>query len=215
VHRLIYLVGGLILFLTAPPAEVLAQALRPGLKIGLATSTFSGQDRTDFRFRTDFMGGATLAYDLENGFLAQAEVLYVIKGARSDSAVVEDLGTLRKVDSRIAYLEFPVLASYRFETNRAVRPRLFAGPFLGVNVDATLRYEAAGAQFQERDDSVKSIELGIAFGGALDVSVGGELISFGLQSSLGLTDITEARASGEDPSRSTRSIQIFAGLTFQ
>lgn len=205
----------LIVAFAAATPDASAQSLRPGLKIGLATSTFSGESNADWGMRTGFMGGGTLAYDWENGFALQSEVLYVIKGGQSDSATVANAETAFEVDVKVAYLEIPLLLSYRIDGGGSLHPRFFAGPFLGLNMDATVSWHSGDQSFQESDDSVTSSEFGVAFGAALDVSLGGEFVSFGVQGAVGLSDITKLRVDGTNPSLSTTSVQFFVALAFQ
>jgi opacity protein-like surface antigen len=199
----------------ATPAE--AQRWVGALKAGGAITNFSGETRTDVTFdpRVGLAGGGALGYDFGTGFAILPELLYVRKGAYFDTLLGEIPTRIR---SDLAYLEVPVLAQYRFETNGYVHPKVFAGPMVAFLLDSRIEIRALGSDLtqNESDDSIESRDFGAVVGAGVEVEVGDQRLSFDARASLGMADIT--RPSDDpglsNPSLHNRGIEFFIGIVF-
>jgi len=183
------------------------------IKIGLSGSTLSGDTPTDFSAITRFAGGAGLSYDLGNGLLIQPEFLYIIKGATGKGSIdivpIENPVPIQAT-FELTYLEVPVLLIYRFE-RRGLSPRIFAGPTLSFKLDSQVTFSAldGGPEFQERDDTVESSDLGITVGLGFDTEMGDELFTVGLRGTYGLSN-----ARTGDPALHNTAFGVYAGFVF-
>lgn len=211
---------GALLFCLAGPAS--AQFVG-GMKAGITSATFTGETGTDFEARFGWGGGVVIGYDAGRGVLIQTELLYVVKGAGTEmtgaeldallgqapSPGAEDL--VLRLDWDLAYVEIPVLLTYRLETRSSLHPRVFAGPALGYRLSSELHFRAAGGgpEFSETDESIREIDTGIVLGGGVDVEFGYERISLDLRTTLGQSNIRSG-----DPPIHNRSVAFFVGLVF-
>ena len=190
-----------------------AQSMEPGLLLSFNTTTFSGEANTDFDYRTSFGGGVSLAFTFPNGLAIQPELRYVVKGATSDSAIVNNSEVPLRVKSTISYLEIPVLLVYTFDLRGPVKPRIFAGPYFASKLEASIEWEPRGGGLRQRnaDGSVESIDLGFVAGGAVEFNIAGERTVLGVRGMFGRSDV---RGRPDAPLRNTGA-EIFAALVFQ
>ena len=79
--------------------------------------------------RTGFHGGLTADWNIVKSFSVSTGVLYVNKGFKSDFGKGE-----------AAYLELPLLASWRIETVTGVRFFFNVGPYFAWGVGGTVKY---------------------------------------------------------------------------
>lgn len=195
------------------PRTASAQDMEPGLIIAFNTTTFSGDAATEFNFRTSFGGGVSLAFVFPNGLSIQPEIRYIVKGAKSDSAIVTGEDLPLRVKSTISYLEIPVLAVYSFDFGASVKPRVFAGPYFASKLESSIEWQSTrgGLTQSETDQSVESIDLGFVLGGGLEFEVAGERVVLGARGTFGRSDV---RNRPDAPLRNT-GLEIFTSLIFQ
>ncbi len=187
--------------------------MEPGLIIAFNTTTFSGDAATEFDYRTSFGGGVSLAFTFPNGFSIQPELRYIVKGAKSDSAIVTGQEVPLRVKSTISYLEIPVLAVYSFDVGASVKPRVFAGPYFASKLESSIEWQSTqgGLTQSEPDQSVESIDLGFVLGGGVEFEVAGERVVVGARGTFGRSDV---RDRPDAPLRNT-GLEIFTQLIFQ
>jgi len=183
------------------------------IKIGLSGSTLRGDTPTDFSAITRFAGGAGLSYDLGNGLLIQPEFLYIIKGATGKGSIaIVNLENPVPIEAtfELTYLEIPVLLVYRFE-RKGLTPRVFAGPTLSFKLDSQVTFSAldGGPEFQERDDTVESSDLGLTVGVGFDTEMGDEIFTVGLRGTYGFSN-----ARSGDPALHNTAFGLYAGIVF-
>lgn len=181
-----------------------------GIKLGLSSSAFNGTTviGEEFSAIARLSGGALVGYDFGNGFVAHAEALYVIKGGEGNSEF-ETIPIRGTFD--LTYIEFPLLITYRFETRRRLHPKLFAGPSLGLNQDARVRYTArsGGPEFDNEVDLHNKKDWGIALGVGLEMDVGDQRLTFEIRSTQGQTNL---RNSGRE--LNNQALSFLMGIQF-
>jgi len=115
-----------------------------------------------------------------------------------------------KVESKLAYLEIPLMLKFAFTAND-IKPYIMAGPTFGYNLSSKVKYTLGDTSGEEDNkDDTKSIEVGLDFGAGVSLSMGNNSIFVEARYALSLTDIYEATHSDTK----TKGIQIFAGITF-
>jgi len=184
---------------------------RTQVHLGLNRTTFSGESNSDFSAATRFSAGIGLGFAISGGFFVQPEVVYAVKGA---SAINEDISVQARFT--ITYFEFPLLLGYQF-AGESIRPRLYAGPYLGRKLKAELTFQSleGGPTFSETDESVVEWDYGIVLGGAIHFSLIDEELAIGARASLGLAEVTQATEGVVlDQSLSNQSVGIYAAILF-
>ncbi|UCC71942.1 MAG: PorT family protein [Gemmatimonadota bacterium] len=135
------------------------------------------------------------------------------------------------------YLELQVPVAFLFPTGGKLRPRLYAAPSLAVELGCraslAVRTEvfSPGGVFIEsqeskftgdcRDDyehgvfggplftETKTLDIGIVFGGGLDLRIGGGALTADLRYNLGLSDIADS-----DATLRNRAFQVLLGYSY-
>ena len=197
-HLLLCLVF-LVALSVATPAH--AQRWTGALKAGGAITQFSGETLTsvDFDPRVGLVGGVTLGYDFGTGFAVLAEMIYIRKGAFSDSP---PNGIPTRIRFDLTYLEVPLLAQYRFETSGYVHPKIFAGPMVAFLLDSRI------------DESIENRDFGVVVGAGVEVEVSDQRLSFEARASFGMADITKPVLDQRDPSLRNTGIVFLVGVVF-
>jgi hypothetical protein len=205
--RVVLAVGALAVAVAAPLS---GQGLRGGVKAGIASATFGGDDVDDAESRTAFWAGGFLTFPLTPGFAIQPEVLYASKGAAASGAFDGD------VELRIAYIEIPVLAKFTVGTSIA-RPYFFAGPTIGFKVSCEVEARGGGISIsadcdedEEAGSEIKSVDIGAAFGAGFDYDLGGVTLVVDGRYGLGFSSIVEGPG---DPDVKNRAFAFLAGVS--
>jgi hypothetical protein len=197
----------LLLLALAATAPVHAQRFTGAIKVGLTSSAFDGETLIGDNFGaiTRFGGGAAAGLDFENGFLAQVEILYVIKGGEGNS-IDEDTEIPIWGQFDLTYIDIPLLGIYRFETLGRVQPKIFIGPTLSFKQEITARirtrYTACGEGFGEDDicgpelaievaDISSDRDFGLTVGAGFDVVVGDQRLTFDVRTTRGFTNLRD------------------------
>ena len=188
-----------LLFASAAPAD--AQT-RVGAKAGInlaeqSLGTDFGSVSADSR--TGIVAGGFLHYPLGAPFYLQPEVLYSSKGWSFDDASL-----------KLDYLEIPVLFGAAFPLeNSAIRPTVFAGPEIGIQLSCDAEGEDCG-------DGYKSLDFGLVFGGGVIWGLASFDLFLDGRYALGLTDVLDTGDVVElgDVSAKNRAWQFTAGIGF-
>ncbi len=141
-----------------------------GIKGGLNVSDFRSLetvdtlDRLETESKTGFVGGAYLKFPL--GLLRlQVEGLYSMKGSKGASGPVEF--TAKYNESKLTYLEFPVLLRYEFPTP-VLKPFLYGGASVSILMKAEQRGAGADAEWVDIKGVLKSNDYGLIVGGGIE-----------------------------------------------
>ena len=174
-----------------------------GLKAGLGMANATGSDAdapegADKKARIGFGGGAVLQYDLSPTIKGQIEALYLMKGVKYEATSGNE-----KITDKLDYLEFPVTLHFVPAMEGNVKPRFFAGPFLGLLLSAKEKAEGFADDSLNYDEDIKdfmkSTEFGLTFGAGVDINA----VTFDLRYDLGLSKSAEAVLDYEPNVKST------------
>jgi len=201
VARRLALVGGVLGLSLAVTASALAQqswkAGGGGMQIGAVGGvnlfTWGGSDVSGagVKSRTAFYAGLALNVPLGSMFFVQPEVLYAQKGAK-DTYTDATLGDINET-AKEAYVDVPILLGVNFGRAGGTRPRIYAGPSVGVNVSC--EYEQTqvstgnSASVTCPSGSIKTLDLGVTGGGGIEIPFGRATFTLDGRYTLGLTSI--------------------------
>ncbi len=239
--RRVYLTAAVVALTLAPFNFAFAQGLQLGGRLGPAYTTFAGDGDADWKL--GWTAGAFVGYPLGRALTAYAELSFARKGAGYDIGTtysMDDFGnvleTTYEQDVRIDYLQLQVPWALWLATGGGLRPRVYAGPSLALQVGCQGSYETvlrllsstgdligsevekvSGACEDTADDifvgapyftETRTIDFGILFGAGLDIPIGRGVLTADIRFDLGLTDIDE-----HDVSRKNRALSILLGYS--
>ena len=143
--------------------------------------------------------GGFLTYNINKKFAIQPEIYYSMQGAK-----LED--SYGKTTYKYDYIQVPVLAKVNISMDGSLRPSIFLGPALGVNIRAKHKYENV-VEFEDDIENVRTTDFGLVFGAG--VNIGSATID--ARYNLGLTTTDNS----EDESDVKNSvISIMLGYSF-
>lgn len=167
-----------------------AQKIQVGAKAGLAIANFVGDRDTDFESKPTFVGGFPLSYPINRNLLLTPEIVYAAKGAKT-TATIDNLPL--ELNFSVIYLEFPLLAKYILSPRKKLSPIVTAGPVVSWNIDSRVRFRVVGSdnEFNEPDDSIKTMDYGVAIGAGVDFSWDLRRISVELRYTRGVSNLID------------------------
>lgn len=163
----------------------LKEPLNWGIKAGMNTSDFNGEDTVNSEVREDFSGGIFLNYRFNGRWALQPEFIFNKKGADLEPGLTGENGMARY---EFGYLNIPVLAKLYIPVGSLLSPNLYAGPEIGLKVYGE-------SNNSDIDGELKDNEFGLAFGAGLDINVGSSpenllrTVGLDVRYSLGLTNV--------------------------
>lgn len=182
------MLAAVMLFAAAP---LFAEGMMFGVKGGLNMANLTGDDVSNTKSRTAFVGGAFGSFSITEIFAIQPELLYAMKGAALD---ISDFDA----SLNLSYIEIPILFKVNLPTEGKIKPSLYAGPSISFLMSAEA--DSAGTTTDIKDFA-KSTDYGIIAGGSLGYQMGnGGLLFLEARYEVGLTSVAEKGAMllGED-----------------
>ena len=189
---------GAILLMAAPAAAQVTTSV--GVQGGLndvtvvVISDAAQSFRPNFQSRTRLVFGAFGAWDFNPKLGLQIEALYSQKGLKLEFA--NDEGAVIRHETRLDYLEFPVLIRTNLPASDTVTVRLFAGPALGFKVSHDFTTTVDGQAEARNDFAFKPRDVGLVIGGG--VRFGQVLVD--IRYNWGMTNILVSDEPIRDPS---------------
>lgn len=195
------------LLLLAFSSAVFAQGIiAKGVKAGLNIATLTGDDIEDAKSKTGFAFGGFVTYEVNEMFFLQPELLFTMKGAKFEDEYTEeedDYVYYEKYEGswNLNYLEIPVLAKFNIPMEGNIKPNVFLGPSLGINIGATydkdyeywvkdengdIIAEESGSDDGDIED-IKGVDFGLVFGAGVDFGK----ITADVRYNLGLSTIAD------------------------
>lgn len=171
---------GFLLFFGANFMTAQAQNTSIGLRGGLNFAKISGDDVSpDTKSKLGVNFGALLTYSITSNFGITGELNFTGKGYKDGSS---------DVTVGINYLEIPIYGAYYFgAADASLRPKIFAGPTVGILMTATAKGDDTDLDLKE---FYEPLELGAVFGVGVHKRVGdGNWVCIDLRYNLGVTDI--------------------------
>jgi hypothetical protein len=159
-----------------------------GVKAGLNLATGTGDDAEGLSMKTGAVGGAFLCYNITEIFAIQPELLFSMKGAKSDEADID--GSLK-----YNYFEIPLLLKVNLPTEGKIKPSLYAGPAIGILMSAK-------AEDEDLKDFSKTMDVGIVAGAGVGYQMEKGMLFLEGRYEVGMTtvtDLTDEELAAQDP----------------
>jgi hypothetical protein len=209
--RTLLIVGVLLAFTGTSP--VLGQEYTAGIKVGVSTTTLSGTSDTELTWRSAFAGGFVFGAKFFNSIAIQPEIIYVVKGASTDNIFQAGEPTGLKGVFSFSYVDVPLLVSFSPLQRSRVYPKVFAGPFLSYQLDASLEQiePVSGNSSTESVDTIHDTDFGLVVGTGADFDIRGERVTFDVRYVWGRNNI---RQNVPDSPLYNRSILFLVGVSF-
>ena len=207
-------------------SSVFAQGITAkGVKGGLNIATLTGDEVEDAKSKIGFNFGGFLAYEFNEMFSLQLEVLFTMKGAKFEDEYTEeedDYEYYEKYEGswNLNYLEIPILAKLNIPMKGNIKPNVFLGPALGVTLTATYEYDYEYKGYEDGQlvdeysgsidgdiEDIKGVDFGLVFGAGIEF---GKII-VDARYNLGLSTIEE---NGEDVEVKNNVISVMLGYSF-
>ena len=130
--------------------------------------------------------GLTAEFPIVQDLTLKIEPMYLKKGAK----LQEGGDPMEEPEAHLesSYLELPVLFKYSFFDG--ISPHLLAGMSLGYQLNTKLDVMFPGLETTvEMKDVTKNIELGVSFGGGIDIPIKSLSLFFDIRYTIGLTNM--------------------------
>ena len=118
----------------------------------------------------------------------QPELLFISQGTQLKSDYIYD-DVAYKISIR--YLQMPLLFSYWFLSDKTWHPRVYAGPYVSLKLNAKKSLEINGDKEVSDFSQVKAYDLGLIFGFAFDIDLSKGQILLDMRLGYGLMNSIE------------------------
>jgi hypothetical protein len=184
-----------------------------GVKLGVNLANATGDDAPDdASMKPGLVGGGFITYSFSDLFAVQPELLFSMKGAKSDIGSTEYKSTL-------SYIEIPVLFKVQLAGGGNFKPNFYAGPAVGFLMSAKTSAdpEPTGWDDDIKDD-MKSTDIGLigGIGADLGMGTGPGKITFDLRYEVGLTSTSDVdmNQDGDKDKVNNSTISFLVGYGF-
>ena len=159
-----------------------------GAKAGLNMATVVGDNTDNNKMLTSFHVGAVAEFEINDQFSFQPELVYSMQGTKVEYTL---LGQEIESSIEISYINIPLMAKYYVTEELSLQ----AGPQIGFLMSAELK---SGSTTSDMKDETK-MDNGLFFDARYN---------------LGLSDLADERADGDDDKMSNAVIQLSIGYNF-
>lgn len=190
----------LALFILSVPASSARAQGQIGAILGATFSTLRGID--GLSSRNGLVGGLSIVVPTDGFFAFQPEALFVNKGAKASVGDPEGL--------ELSYFEIPLLYRIKLSRDPGLRPHLYLGPYMGIEVDCSVRGSSTKC-----DDvpgvSTRTVDVGGMLGGGVDYDVGPFVFTGGARYSFGISRIADFELGNVKESAKNGVFSLYVG----
>jgi len=184
------------------PAVLAAQApgrirssMRPavGAEVGYSRTDLVGGDAQRVESRQGALTGLYLQTPLAGPLFLRSEILFALKGGRTEAAV--EGGGTAELDIGLAYIELPVLIRTGVTRGR-FRPMIFGGPAPSLQIGCDLQVVVPNAPVRASCDETnvppfRDFDVGMVVGGGLEVRWPASALALEARYTAGLRSVLE------------------------
>lgn len=196
---LVLMVAAISLFAVSP---LFAKGMMFGVKGGLNLANLTGSDVNNAAIKTGIDVGAFLTYDISDIFAVEPELLFSMKGAKSDSASVTG-------SWKVNYIEIPILLKAKLPTDGKIKPCIYVGPGIGFLMSSKISDDIE----IDMKDFTKSTDITLIAGAGVSYMMEKGALSFEARYEVGLSTIAKTPI-GTAPDYKTSDIAILVGYGF-
>jgi carbohydrate-selective porin OprB len=181
-----------------------AQSVHFGIKAGASLTNYTGKGNDSTKYKAGFHGGLFANIAVNNVFSIQPEVLYSMKGAKTEFDFGNYAYTIKTITH---YVDVPVLAHINagglfFEL----------GPQVGFLLAATSKQESSGQSYsRDIKDQLKTVDFGYAAGLGYQLANGPGI---GLRYNGGFVDVDKNRYGNTSYARRNGAFQLYLTYMF-
>lgn len=181
----------LLALLLTVSSLVFAQGISAiGFKGGLNIANYTGDDvSNELDSKLGFTVGAFVTYKVNANVSIQPEFLVTTKGTKFE----EEYNETYTYTETLTYLEIPLLLKFDLETTGTIRPNIFIGPALALNIGATAKEEYDGEEESVDLEFINPINFDIVVGVGIDTKA----ITFDVRYDLSLSKISDHEYAGD------------------
>jgi outer membrane immunogenic protein len=164
-----------------------------------------------------FVGGGFVTLNLTSSFAIQPEILFTQKGAEYSG---QYNNVAYKMETRLNYLEIPILFQVYLMPQSSSTVKIFAGPALSLKLSSSFTHQSvAGLNFPTNDDFSKT-DWGTVLGAGLDFGTHGMSLSLEARYTIGLQNLQNLDNTGAVQGNSNNDLKngvvsVMVGLGFQ
>lgn len=201
------------LFALSSTTDVSGQEYSVGLKIGVSTTTLSGDSDTELEWRSAFAGGFVFSAQVLDIVTIQPELIYTVKGASTDNIFQSGEPTGLEGVFSFSYLDFPLLVSLSPYQRSSIYPKVFAGPHFSYQLDASIEQTSptTGNSQSEPVDTIPDTDYGFVVGAGADFDIRGERATFDVRYVWSRNNV---RPNVEDRPLYNRGVLVMLGVSF-
>jgi hypothetical protein len=200
-RRVLGLSAGAALLMLLPRQSVRAQALEFGAMAGGTYSTLRGVDADQ---RTGTLGGAYVLLPLGRAVQLQVEGLASSRGATPRGAGLREPLALQ-------YFEVPALLRINLGGGNALRPHVYAGPYVGLRISCEI--EGTSGSCDDRPEvNTSSVDVGGIAGGGVSLDLGGLVLTGGARYGFGVSTLAEFDSGNVSEAARHGGWALYAGL---
>jgi len=203
-----------VLICLVPQASFAQKGVRWGLMGGINSANIrvSGQDAAsiDWKSILGIRGGGFVRIHFHDVVAIQGETFFSQMGSKYEEMI---LGTNYKEELKLTYIEVPLLVKVVLPTQSSIKPNIFSGSYVALNLDAKATTYIAGVKEGEEDlEDVRTLDYGLVFGAGLDIELGNLMLIFDARYNLGLTKINDPE--GLDIAVKNNALVAMLGIGF-
>ncbi len=204
----------ILIFLLGISVAVNAQSsVQLGVKAGLNFSNLPGGPH-ELSSRTGLFTGLAIEYSTETLPIEfESGVYFIQKGAegRYKESIIKGDYEGNAGTFKLDYLEIPLLVKYRFVSQSAISPYLFAGPYLDINLNSEVKASKNIAYIEDISAEINKTGFGVIIGAGGDFEISNRTFNVQARFSHGLSAVYEDRS---DEGEKHRVFTVAAGFTF-
>jgi hypothetical protein len=170
-----------------------------GLQGGISMSAFSGSDakKKNYDYNLGWAAGGFLTYRLAEHFSLQPELLFTVKGEKTEHSYedYEQAKTPVELEVNLNYLDIILLSKYHIYYPNKMSQHIFVGPSVGFKLKSKIKMtsqDIADIEFVEDfEKTLKEVDYGLVFGGGFDFGIGHGKFNIDARYTFGITTVSK------------------------
>jgi len=146
-----------------------AQTMTLGPKAGYGMASWWGTDASKPKWVPSYNAGLFFLFSNMKHHGFGVEALYEVKGVKADYSIN---GVSGSNWIKTTYIQIPLTYNYFFGSNENIKPKLFAGPNVGIFLGRQSKMAKDDDYSASTKEGYESVDLGFVAGGGVNIRVG-------------------------------------------